>query len=323
MTEPLETDPSLLAVVVDVNARAWSSSPLALEDALQQIIIFLNAYLALKQENRLVVLAVTKGECRCLYPVDRMRAASLPNIQVYEQFRMADASLLSGVQSMLDGAESEVVDINRGVEEKQSLISRALSMALCHIHKASEASKTYKVWSRILVLSAADDSPREYIALMNSIFAAQKLNVLIDICKVFGQDSVFLQQAADITGGNYLKVSTTNKDSLLQTLMFSCLADHFTRDILYLPNNELIDFRTTCFCHRKVVDIGFVCSVCLSIFCKMAPVCSTCHTKFSFKIVRQDSGPQQNGVPQNGTNGAVKPATNALSTLSLSPGHSA
>ncbi|KAJ1667273.1 RNA polymerase II transcription factor B subunit 4 [Coemansia sp. RSA 1813] len=320
MSEPLETDPSLLAVVLDINARAWSDSPLALENALQQITIFLNAYLALKQENRLVVLAASKKECRCLYPVDRARAASLPNIQVYEQFRMVDACLLSGVQSMLSGAESEVTDMNRGIEESQSLISRALSMALCHIHKISEASKSYKVWSRILMLSAADDSPREYIALMNSIFAAQKLNVLIDICKIFGQDSVFLQQAADITGGNYLKVNTANNnESLLQTLMFSCLADHYTRDILYLPNNELIDFRTACFCHRKVVDVGFVCSVCLSIFCKMAPVCSTCHTKFSFKIVRQSSASQTNGSSQNSTNGTVKPATNALSSLSLAP----
>ncbi|KAJ2402430.1 RNA polymerase II transcription factor B subunit 4 [Coemansia sp. RSA 2559] len=319
MSEPLETDPSLLAVVLDINAKAWSDSPLALENALQQITIFLNAYLALKQENKLVVLAANKKECRCLYPVDRARAASLPNIQVYEQFRMVDASVLSGVQSMLSGAESEVTDKNRGIEESQSLISRALSMALCHIHKSSEASKTYKVWSRILVLSAADDSPREYIALMNSIFAAQKLNVLIDICKVFGQDSVFLQQAADITGGNYLMANTANSESLLQTLMFSCLADHYTRDILYLPNNELIDFRTACFCHRKVVDIGFVCSVCLSIFCKMAPVCSTCHTKFSFKIVRQNSASQSNGSSQNGANSnTLKPATNALSSLSLS-----
>ncbi|KAJ2558412.1 RNA polymerase II transcription factor B subunit 4 [Coemansia sp. RSA 1933] len=318
MSEPLETDPSLLAVVLDVNARAWLDSPLAIGNALQQITIFLNAYLALKQENKLVVLAANKKACRCLYPVDRAAAASLPNIQVYEQFKLVDASLLSGVQSMLSAAESEVTDTNRGIEESQSLISRALSMALCHVHKISEASKAYKVWPRILVLSAADDSPREYIALMNSIFAAQKLNVLIDVCKVFGQDSVFLQQAADITGGNYLKVNTANNESLLQTLMFSCLADHHTRNILYMPNNELIDFRTACFCHRKVVDVGFVCSVCLSIFCKKAPVCSTCHTKFSFRSVRQNSATSQaSSSSQSSTNGTVKPTTSAMSSLSL------
>ncbi|KAI9505546.1 TFIIH subunit Tfb4/p34, partial [Coemansia spiralis] len=279
--------PSLLAVVLDVNARSWSRSPLALENALQQAVIFLNAYMALKPENKLVVLASNKQECKYLYPMDRASTASVPNIQVYEQFRVVDTSVLAGVQSMLAGAETTVADVNLGIEESHSLISRALSMALCHIQRVSEASKPIKIWSRVLILSASDDSPREYISLMNGIFAAQKMNVLIDICKIFGRDSVFLQQAADITGGNYLKVDTANNESLLQTLMFTCLADHYTREILYSPSNELIDFRTACFCHRRVVDIGYVCSVCLSIFCKMAPVCSTCNTKFSFRIVRQ------------------------------------
>lgn len=30
------------------------------------------------------------------------------------------------------------------------------------------------------------------------------------------------------------------------------------------PGNVGVDFRAACFCHRKVVDLGFVCSVCLS-----------------------------------------------------------
>lgn len=30
------------------------------------------------------------------------------------------------------------------------------------------------------------------------------------------------------------------------------------------PGNVGVDFRAACFCHRNVVDLGFVCSVCLS-----------------------------------------------------------
>lgn len=30
------------------------------------------------------------------------------------------------------------------------------------------------------------------------------------------------------------------------------------------PGKTGVDFRAACFCHRKVVDLGFVCSVCLS-----------------------------------------------------------
>lgn len=39
----------------------------------------------------------------------------------------------------------------------------------------------------------------------------------IDVCKLFGPDTVFLQQAAHLTGGSYLYLE--QKDALLQYLI--------------------------------------------------------------------------------------------------------
>ena len=36
------------------------------------------------------------------------------------------------------------------------------------------------------------------------------------------------------------------------------------RKILAVPTQDKIDFRAACFCHKNIIDIGFVCSVCLS-----------------------------------------------------------
>ena len=41
----------------------------------------------------------------------------------------------------------------------------------------------------------------------------------INVCKLHGEDSVFLQQASHLTGGNYLRVD--NRKGLLQILMVS------------------------------------------------------------------------------------------------------
>ena len=46
-----------------------------------------------------------------------------------------------------------------------------------------------------------------------------------------------------------------------------------------------VDYRAACFCHRQLIDIGFVCSVCLSIYCKFSPICTTCDTKFKMPSV--------------------------------------
>ncbi len=77
------------------------------------------------------------------------------------------------------------------------------------------------------------------------------------------------------------------------------LPDAGLRSHLSLPSAERVDYRAACFCHRELIDvslplttpklfvtnvcffqIGYVCSVCLSIFCKFSPMCTTCHTFF-------------------------------------------
>lgn len=47
----------------------------------------------------------------------------------------------------------------------------------------------------------------------------------------------------------------------------SFLSPPSIRQVLAVPTQDKIDFRAACFCHKHIVDIGFVCSVCLSSPC--------------------------------------------------------
>ncbi|KAK2850615.1 hypothetical protein FQN49_005494 [Arthroderma sp. PD_2] len=140
-------------------------------------------------------------------------------------------------------------------------------------------SPTGGLQSRILIISvsSAADSAQQYIPIMNSIFACQRLHIPIDICKLSG-DAVFLQQACDATRGIYISVDSPR--GFLQYLMLAFLPDQRARRNLILPTRVDVDFRAACFCHRKVVDVGFVCSICLSIFCEPpeGANCLTCGT---------------------------------------------
>ena len=143
--------------------------------------------------------------------------------------------------------------------------------------------------SRILVLSVSGDLASQYIPVMNAIFAAQRQRVPIDILKLAG-DTVLLQQACDATGGIYMAPAAPQ--GLLQYLMMGFLADATARRALVLPAAGDVDFRAACFCHRDVVDVGFVCSVCLSSeFCVPVPAPQTFgvlafgQTDFSFRAV--------------------------------------
>lgn len=147
--------------------------------------------------------------------------------------------------------------------------------------------------SRILILSVTQDASTQYIPMMNCIFAAQKKGITIDVCKLFGKDTVFLQQASYLTSGTYFRLAddedqsksdtasaTDMRSSLVQTLLTTYLPSRSMRGVMNLPSLEKIDFRAACFCHRKIVDIGYICSVCLSLFCSPKPSCLTCRSKF-------------------------------------------
>ncbi|CAJ0915070.1 18798_t:CDS:2 [Entrophospora sp. SA101] len=70
---------------------------------------------------------------------------------------------------------------------------------------------------RMMIISVSPDSPYQYISIMNCIFSAQKLGIPMDVCKLFDEGTVFLQQASFITGGRYLKLE--NPHGFLQSLM--------------------------------------------------------------------------------------------------------
>jgi len=75
-----------------------------------------------------------------------------------------------------------------------------------------------------------------------------------------------MTQAAHLTDGLYFH--HTNRGSVLQLLLQSLSADTHTRRMLSIYQPLGVDFRASCFCHRSSIDVGYVCSVCLSIFCK-------------------------------------------------------
>ena len=220
----------------------------------------------------------------------------------YRPFLKVEAQLQSNVKTLMAATSSESLSSSGSTQ-----IAGALTSALTHINKqtilsfptadtspdtlptsiqatggATDASSQPDLVSRILILSVSADLTTQYIPIMNAIFAAQRRHIPIDVLKLAG-DTGFLQQACDATGGVYMDLSSStlqDGSAMLQYLMMAYLPDSTARRWLVMPGGEEVDFRAACFCHQRVVDLGYVCSVCLSIFCEpMADgVCLTCGT---------------------------------------------
>ncbi|KAL8850372.1 MAG: hypothetical protein Q9221_004692 [Calogaya cf. arnoldii] len=152
--------------------------------------------------------------------------------------------------------------------------------------------------TRILLISLTGSLSAQYIPLTNTIFACQRLQIPISVAKLAG-DAVFLEQASDSTRGTYLNIK--HPRGILQYLMMAFLSEPLSNDqssagggaggkgedevrggaMLRHVGESGVDFRAACFCHRRVVEMGWVCSVCLSIFCSPPSdgICLTCSTQ--------------------------------------------
>ncbi|KAH3918404.1 hypothetical protein HBI56_133060 [Parastagonospora nodorum] len=317
--------PSLLAVVLDTNPHAWAhlSSSISLSAALANILVFINAHLASGNANEVCVIASHSHKATFLYPTPNppepqsrngtngdveMNGAEdnkpyiAENPNKYRAFALVESAILKNFAKLLEETNESHL-----AATPTTLIGGAISMALSYINKstilhaptgasaeitsvaamADTDNSTHldriALTSRILIVSVSGDLANQYIPVMNSIFAAQRKKIPIDILKLAG-DTVLLQQASDATGGVYMKPE--RPEGLLQYLMMAYLPDATARKSLIIPSAGGVDFRAACFCHRNVVDIGYVCSVCLSIFCtSVLPdnLCLTCGSYLSLR----------------------------------------
>ncbi|KAM9547479.1 general transcription factor IIH subunit 3 isoform 1-T2 [Salvelinus alpinus] len=283
-----EDEVSLLVIVVDVNPIWWGQQAnrepqFTLSKCLDAVMVMGNSHLVMTRTNKLAIIASHCQESHFLYPCKLWKSgdghgddnASTSGDGKYELLSVANDFIAEEIKNLMSRTEVKG-------NQTDTLLAGSLAKALCYIHRvAKELEAGQEIKSRILVVKAAEDCALQYMNFMNVIFAAQKQSILIDAC-VLDSDSGLLQQACDITGGLYLKIP--QKIALAQYLLWVFLPDSDQRSQLVLPPPVHVDYRAACFCHRNLIEIGYVCSVCLSIFCNFSPICTTCETAFKIPL---------------------------------------
>ena len=298
--------PALLTIILDTNPHAWGllSSTLPLSTLIANLLVYINAHLAINNSNQVAVVASHSDSARFLYPtthddlhVPQNEVNDIQNdANKYRPFAQLEKALTTNLRALLSTTTPEHLKAS-----SSTMLSGALTLALTYIAKATlnapgragdggyDATNTAGTFttstadgtsqpshtglqSRILILSVSGDIADQYIPIMNSIFACQRLAIPIDILTLSAHSKAeFLQQAADATGGVYMALG--NKVAgLLQVLMMAYLPDATARNNLVKAGEaEGVDFRAACFCHRNIVDLGYVCSICLSSMLTQLP----------------------------------------------------
>ena len=266
----------LLVAVIDINPHQlmFARQPGSLTQLLTSVTSLLCQHLMLHPTNLVALLAAHSTGTTLLYP----DLASKDNDTVLRQ-QDGQYEVFYNLETVVKAKVGQVMGRpDRGQGSSECLLSGAMAKAMCYINKLqSSRPETEKLKARLLVMSSTGDTAAQYINFMNVFFSAQKFGVPVDVCMLLA-DSGLLQQGSDITGGLYVKVEQLA--GLLQYLTWLFLPGPGVRQMLGAPPPVKVDYRAACFCHRQLIDIGFVCSVCLSIYCRFNPVCTNCHSVF-------------------------------------------
>lgn len=269
---------SSLSVIIDCSPSA-NVNKVKFAKWLDSIVTFCNSHLMLDEKNELTVIASYTTRNKLVLSTDRAinpPKGSAPTHGQFEKFAFVTEILRNGL--------IDLIEKSRPLASNECLLASAIGMALCKINNLKQG-----VNSRILIVSCSvqvDSYASQYMNLMNSFFAAQKICVPIDGC-VFMKEENFrggsiIEQGCDLTGGHYLNVPDIAGN--LQYLLWIFSPSNSVRDTLLLPERRKATHWAACFCHRKIIDIGYVCSVCLSIFCTFSPICSSCQTHFKMNL---------------------------------------
>lgn len=251
-----------------------SSNFFGLTDIVASVALFINASILLHQDNHIaIVIGFPDGSSELVY------TSSKHNISIHKSLESsvekAFTIFLAILQEYQDSTTNSI---------KEPLLNRPLSMGLCYINRIIKKTALGEtgIQKRILAITPKAPSPKEMVQLTKITFAAAKSDVSIDVLDLSLTGSTLLVQLANETGGIFLQPNYIDAESISQYLFSLYLPDMRTRKLLAPPNQPSLDLRAPCFCHGdRLVDIGWTCSVCLSVFCldKKSNRCQTCSSR--------------------------------------------
>lgn len=290
---------------------------------LDAIIAFANAFLMRSGLNRLTILGSNSVKTTILYHPELHGSLQYAIAgQQNEAFANVTSTFRDNfLQWTNESLKMEILQASKTDQAKDhsmngndtnqltTLLPGSIAQALCMIN----AQRSEVEQSRIVVFSLGADKSydysSQYMKLINCFFAAQKMDVILDACTIeltlaasaqepikhqhskpsASMEELFaasiLQQGCDLTGGRYIQVHKVS--TLMQHLLWIFITNAKERLSYVLPPKLKIAPPAACFCHRKVLEIGHVCSVCVSIYCQYMPYCSTCNSNLAKTTLKQ------------------------------------
>lgn len=271
-----ENKREVVAFLIDTNPIAWKKladrGDLSFKEFLDELFSYFTQMILTDIFQAPPILAYNQLGCEWLFPAPE-NTKSLVNGDI--QLTNSDEVFVYYnvvIENLTKFSEKTAqMKMKSGTGVRLDLV---FSKALCLLNKfPNEMPK------RIFTISVSEDSQENFESTINAIFAAHRIGVVIDSFLINpAKDSLFLNQAALITGGFSLSIKFRIK--LLAQYLLS-IPPLPIRDLVALKKVQNINYKTPAENTQNMIDVGLLCPVCLSVFEKtenrlrICPICKT------------------------------------------------
>lgn len=255
-----------LVILVETDPVSWESSKsLDICSFFDHLFLYLKQMILADVFNPPTIIAYNRCNAMYLYPSpDKCDMVMDNQVQL-----TTDEEINDYMQQILESLE---LFSNQSVLMKPSFGSKldaAISLALCHLNGFTRQN----IRKRIMIFYLSEDDPSAFDTTMNSIFAANRIGAVIDSLSLNQNQSLFLNQGAVITNGQFLVLDSPE---YLSQYLFS-IPPISIRPFFELPPVKSLNYRAPDSKSKDLIDIGYLCPYCLSVHSKKELKCSVCN----------------------------------------------
>lgn len=156
-------------------------------------------------------------------------------------------------------------------EKPFSRIIEALGKGLCFINKQKYNREKHlqnvEFTGKILLIYNSEIPKSKFKELMSCVFVCQSRNFIIDALILNSKRHDFLLQATAKTKGLYFPCNKPTRGAMQYFMqVFNISADQ--RENFKMPYLTKTPYNASCECHNERVDLAWICSRCLGIYCQ-------------------------------------------------------
>ncbi|CAC9699142.1 RNA polymerase II transcription factor B subunit 4, putative [Plasmodium sp. DRC-Itaito] len=287
-----------LILVIDVNLLIWCEGvqikfenniirTLKLHEFLKSVFQFIRFYCVMCNSERICIISTCSNNCKIIYE----------NYISFAKNNLTEKDFCSDTYDKLVNFINE----NKKEKKSESALSSALTIALCYNNRIRNLYENINTRLFLLDISKSHYYTNQYTQLMNIAYNAKRNKIIIDVFSLNYKTQI-LEQICNITNGLYLDNTIFQsinpygniQDILTQTIIFWFLPSVNTRK--YFSNTYLNEDTNiaVCTCHNKQIDIAYICSCCLAIYCSEKNLqtnkdrlsCAICRTRFTKSLLR-------------------------------------